>query len=133
MKKVLFLMIACTALFTACKKDKEKTTAEKVLGRWKVTNTVENEFYNNTAHITTQAGIASDYVDFREDGKVYSKDGNDPEYVSAYTITGDDKITFDGETYDIKTLTDNQFVLYNKYVYPNTPSNYDEITYNLYK
>ena len=71
MKKVLFTMMACTALLTACKKDKEKTTAEKVLGKWSVTNSVDNDFYNNTAHITTYPGAAGDYVDFRADNKVY--------------------------------------------------------------
>ena len=125
-------MITCAALFTACKKDKEKTTSEKVLGKWSVTNTVDNSFYNNTAHVTTRAGLAADYADFRSDGKLYSKDGIYLDTV-AYSITVDNKIILDGETFDIRTLTDNQFVLYNKYVYPNTPSNYDETTLTLYK
>ncbi len=132
MKKVLFLMITCAALFTACKKDKEKTTSEKVLGKWNVTNTVNNSFYNNTAHVTTQNGIAGDYADFRADGNVYSKDGTYLD-TAAYSITVDNKLVYDGETFDIRTLTDNQFVLYSKYVYPNTPANYEETTLNLYR
>lgn len=125
-------MVTCAALFTACKKDKEKTTAEKVLGKWTSINSVENDFYNNTPHVTTYPAAAGDYADFRNDGKVYSKDGVDLD-TSSYSITTDNKIIIESETLEIKTLTDNQFVLYNKDIDPITPTEYYEVTLNLSK
>ena len=132
MKKVLFTMVTCAALFTACKKDKEKTTAEKVQATWNLNSYAYNDFYNNTAHPVNIAGVAGDYVEFRADGKAYSKIGGSKDTV-AYSIVGDNKITFDGESFDIRTLTDNQFVMYSKVVTSTTPPEYDETTITLSK
>lgn len=125
-------MVTCAALFTACKKDKEKTTAEKIQTTWNVNSYVFNDFYSNTAHPFSITGVAGDYVEFRADGKAYSKFGGSKDTV-AYSISGDNKIVFDSETYDIKTLTDNQFVMYSKLVTSTTPSEYEETTLTLSK
>ena len=132
MKTVLLSMITCAALFTACKKDKEKTTTEKVQATWNVNSYAYNDFYNNTAHPFNITGVAGDYVEFRADGKAYSKFGGNKDTV-AYSISGDNKIVFDSETFDIKTLTDNQFVMYSKLVSPTAPSEYEETTLTLSK
>lgn len=133
MKKLLLLFVTCMALFASCKKkDVEKTTAEKVLGKWGVTSTVTNDFYNGTSHISTQNGIATDYVEFRTDGKAYLLDGTYRDTIN-YSINADNKIIFDGDIYDIRVLTDNQFVGYNKYIDPIYPTEYFETTFTLYK
>lgn len=99
-------MVTCATLFTACKKDKQKTTAEKVLGKWSVTNSVENNNYNNTPHISTYRGTPTDYADFRAGNKIYLKDGVDV-YTLSYSVSSDNKLTIDGEVAEIKTITDN--------------------------
>jgi hypothetical protein len=131
MKKVLFLMITSAALFTACKKDKEKTTAEKVQAKWTLNVIAANDFYNNTAHPFNFNGLAGDYIDFRTDNKAYERIGGSLDTVG-YSISSDSKIVYDGDTYDIKTLTENQFIIYNKTT-STTSNNYDETTYTLSK
>jgi hypothetical protein len=133
MKKLLFVAIASLALFSACKKkDVEKTTAEKVVGVWKISSIVENDFYAGTNHFSTYNGVSGDYYDFRTDGKVYIKEGtyND---VLPYSIISDVKLKFDGLDYDIKTLNDNQFVMYVKDVDPVVTANIYEATYTFTK
>lgn len=104
-------------LINACnKKDSvpEKTTAEKIAAKWSLAGEIYRD--STAAGITTntRAGLAGEYVDFRTDGKYYS-------FVSTtydtgmYKILSDSKIVFDGDTADIKVLTDNDFTFYNKY------------------
>jgi hypothetical protein len=129
MKKVLLLLIASVALSTACKKkDVEKTPAEKVAGLWNFNSLVFNEYYSNANHITTTNGISGDYVDFRADGKVYSRMAGQKDTV-AYSVVSAATLKVDGLDYEIKALTDNQLVIYNKTVVSSTI--YDEGTLNL--
>jgi hypothetical protein len=135
MKKLIFLSaFACLAI-ASCKKDDpapQKTTAEKVLGSWKIQNVVFNDYYSNADHITTTNGSASDFVEFRNDGKSYSLFQGFRD-TSTYSVPNDNSIILDGETFSIKTLTDNQFTLYNKEVISTTPNEYEETTINLAK
>lgn len=84
MKKVLFLMITSAALFTSCKKDKveetpavtvvpTKTVAQKITAKWGVTTIAKNDYHSNTSHTTSYNGVASDYLYFRSDGKIYAQ------------------------------------------------------------
>jgi hypothetical protein len=133
MKKLLFVAIASMALFSACKKkDVEKTTAEKVVGVWKVSNFSFNDFNNNLNHFTSYTGISSDYWDFRTDGKIYLQELGVKDTV-LYSITSDTKMVYDGDDCDIRTLTDNQLVIYNKYTETTSPLRYYESTFNLAK
>jgi hypothetical protein len=133
MKKLLFLAIASMALFSACKKkDVEKTTAEKITGSWKFINVTYNFFYGATSHLTSYDGITGDYFDFRADGKVYLQVRGNKD-TAAYSILSDNKIKFDGDDFDIKVLTENQFIIYNKDIDPRTPTDYQESTYTLAK
>jgi hypothetical protein len=134
MKKLLFALFAITTLFTACKKkDVEKTTAEKLIAKWKVSSYVENDYFNNTNHSATTQGGTTDYVDFRTDGKVYSKEGSSSEDVADYSVVNDNTVKIDGDDYTIKTLTDTQLVLYYKDQTSTQPLEYYELTFNLYK
>jgi hypothetical protein len=133
MKKLLLVAIAFVALFASCKKkDVEKTTQEKVLGRWKVTNQVTKSVYNGITSNDVQNGAAADYFDFRNDGKVYSFVDGELDTAS-FKIISDIKIQFGTENFDILTLNNSQFSVYNKYVYPNNAANYYESTINLAK
>lgn len=134
MKKLLLAVFGLMLILSACKKkDVEKTTAEKLVAKWKVTSFISNDYYNNANHITTLQGTASDYVDFRTDGKLYTKQGNSAEEVVAYSVVNDNALRIDNEDWTIKALSDNQFVLYQKSVTSTTPLVYDEVTLNLYK
>ena len=145
MKKLLLFGFATVLVFTACKKKTEevvpvvpvKTTTEKIQAVWKVTSLVYNDFYSNANHPFTQTGIATDYVDFRTNGKVYVQFGNPSSAssrdTSSYTIVNDNTIKIDTDNFEIKTLTANQLVLYNKTINSTTPLEYDESTFNLNK
>lgn len=101
------------ALFSACKKkDVEKTTAEKILGKWNLVTEIGNDYYNNTNHIINYSGTANDAIDFRADGKAYEG----PNFItsSPYSIVGDNKLLVAGFSFDIKTLTDAQLILFTK-------------------
>jgi hypothetical protein len=50
-----------------------------------------------------------------------------------YSVTADNKITLDGDAFEIRVLTDNQFVAYNKYIDPSFPTEYDETAFTLFK
>ncbi len=133
MNKLLIVGFVFLASFSACKKkDVEKTTAEKVVGVWKVSNFSYNDFYSNANHFTSYTGIASDYWDFRTDGKIYLQESGVKDTVS-YSIVSDTKMIYDGDDCDIRTLTDNQFVIYNKYTVTTSPIQYYESTFNLAK
>jgi C-terminal lipocalin-like domain len=114
MKKLLFVAIASMALFSACKKkDVEKTTAEKLIGRWALVSDTYNDYYGGSAHIINYTGTASDYVEFKADGTVtasYQGSSN----TTSYSLQGDTKVVIAGETNEIRTLTDNGLVLYSK-------------------
>jgi outer membrane lipoprotein-sorting protein len=133
MKKILLLLIMIVSLFSACKKkDVEKTTTEKVLGIWKINNIVYKEIYNGTTNNSSYNGIVTDVMDFRADGKIYWNFSGVKD-TSVYSILSDSKLQFDGDQFDIRTLTDNQMSLYNKDISTSNPANTFESTYNLSK
>jgi hypothetical protein len=142
MKKIVLSLCAVVLVIVACKKDKEeavppvvaKTTAEKVLGKWGLTSIVTNSFYSNSSHINTTNGTASDYLDFKSNGKVvinFSIAGA-PDTLS-YSVINDSTINMDGDINKIKEITDTKFVIYNKDVTSTLPLQYDEFTINLKK
>ena len=118
MKKILsvFALLAFFSIsFTACKKEKTKTTAEKIVGTWQVSNVVYNEHTNGADHIISSNDFtATDTYEFRTDGTVHINLQGDSGS-STYTITGENKLMItDDETYDIKTLDDHTLVIYYK-------------------
>ena len=77
-------MITSAALFTSCKKEKveetpavtvvpTKTVAQKFTAKWGATTIAENDYQSNTSHTTSYNGVASDYLDFRNYGKIYAQ------------------------------------------------------------
>jgi hypothetical protein len=100
MKKVLFVLLACTTLLTACKKNKNKTTAEKVVGKWSLVSIRDNSFYSNTPHVTTLTGTAFDYIEFLDGGIGTVNIGGSADLVT-YSVVGDTKLVLDGETFVI--------------------------------
>ncbi|MEO7308018.1 MAG: hypothetical protein ABIR78_07815 [Ferruginibacter sp.] len=126
------VFIAAILPWVSCKKaDKTpRSTQNRIAGKWKFELSVIDNFYSGTSHITTYTGNASDYVDFRNDSKVYSfVDGNYD--TSAYGIISDTKMWIGASSavFDIQTLTDTDFKIYMKEIYG--PGDYHESTINL--
>lgn len=142
MKKIVIALLSSFVLLVSCKKNKVeevvvvpvKTTAQKVLGRWGITSVVLNEFYNNLPHINTFNGTSTDYIEFKNNGKVllnFAALG--PLDSTTYNVVNDSTLNIDGEPNKIKELTDTKFVLYTKDVISTNPLEYDEQTINLKK
>jgi hypothetical protein len=133
MKKIihsLFIITLIAFLFSACKKkDVKITTAEKVQGTWQLQSDIYHEFVGGVDHSDTTAGI-NGTIEFRNDGKVYSNNQGEKD-TTVYTLSGDTHIIIDkDQTYDIKELTSNSFVLYTKEV---QGADYTEETISLKK
>jgi hypothetical protein len=110
MKKLMVpaAMIAAVVMAASCDKNNDKpanNTLSKIQANWKV----------GSLHFTagdedsTYTGIATDYVDFRTDGKVYSNIANEKD-TSLYSLVNDTKLVVDGDTAVIKQLSSSQFV-----------------------
>jgi hypothetical protein len=114
MKKQLFylLLIALgTFFFVSCNKKKlTLTTADKIIGTWQVQSDIYHQkvgSYDYTDTVST-----SGTIEFRNDNRVYS-DIQGQKDTAVYTIDSDTQLTIVGvDTYQIKTLTDHQLVLY---------------------
>jgi hypothetical protein len=126
-RKITFIALLAVVTLASCKKQKEKTTQEKISGKWNIVSIVDNDYYSGSSHVTTYTGTASDYLDFKNDGTVFVSFTGITNN-SNYGLIGDTKIWIENDNYDIKTLTDNQFVLYSKDSYG---SDYYESTMTL--
>jgi hypothetical protein len=114
MKKLLFVAIAFVALFSSCSKsDIDKPNSEKLIGKWKFTTSVTNDYYNGAPHLYTRTGDPNDYVEFKADNKVTISFMGFVE-TNTYVLQDDTKITVNGQTDEIKTLTNNLLILYRK-------------------
>ncbi|MBO9672003.1 MAG: hypothetical protein J7577_01055 [Sphingobacteriaceae bacterium] len=135
MKKLALLTsIVLFIAINGCKKEKvedpPKTTAQKIQGKWNITSIIEKEVSTNGTFTNNHSGTSGEYVEFKTDGKVYTKrDGQSLESLT-YTVNSDTQITIDGDVHDIKTLTENSFVIYHKSTFQ---SGYNEITVTLSK
>jgi hypothetical protein len=129
MKNILsaFAILAFFSIsFTACKKEKTKTAAERIIGTWQVKNVVYNDHNNGADHISSSNDFqATDTYEFRKDGTVIANIQGQSDS-STYSITGENKLTItDDETYDIKTLDDHTLMIYFKNV---SGTDYEEVT-----
>lgn len=138
MKKVLlFLMsaITLTFIFESCKKKDKITTLQKIQAKWAIETLIYHEYDPSASpadFTDTYQGVATDYIDFRTDGKAYSFfDGLAD--TSTYVLSGDTAIIADfSGTLKIQSLTDHVLKLYSKEDDPST-SGYFEETINLKK
>ena len=133
--KIMSIILLLSMGFTACKKEstpQPKTTQEKLSGKWNFVSTISNHFYSGSSHIITTTGAAGDYVDFRNDGKLYSYIIGSYDTI-AYGIVNESKIWIDNTTYtfDLKVFTDTDLQMYHKEI-PNA-TDYDETTVTLKK
>ncbi len=138
MKRILFLIIITLSsllfIISCNKKDKTTpvvTTIEKLQHKWNFNTETDNDYFSGANHVTTLNGNPGDYLDFRTDGKAYSRFQSSDDTVT-YSLLGTNKIIIDNlDTLDIQNLTDTNLKLYFKYVYSPNPLGYFETTDNL--
>ena len=131
-KTILYAAVVTGLLFTACKKNHDKS-ATSLQNKWGVVNetdlVVESEV---TTSNDTYTGVAADYIDFRSDNKVYSlvNGGMD---TSTYHLLSNNKVAIGenplADTLDILSLTTSSVQLHEK-IYDD-PTSYEELTVNL--
>jgi hypothetical protein len=122
MRKLVSLAFLIAILFASCKKEKDPS----LQGLWNIDNVTYKYYINNTLD-DTDVDLSGGTLEFKSDGTAVLNYMGDTD-TSSYTITGD-KVSFDGDTYDIKTLTDDNATLYIKETY--APGEYDELFVNL--
>lgn len=124
-----------TFIFESCKKKDTATTIQKIQAKWSIESVIDHEHDPSSLPIDTTVttlGVATDYIDFRSDGKVYSFfDGSAD--TSAYALSGDTSIIISTSgNLKIQSLTDHVLKLYEKEDDPSTSSYFEE-TINLKK
>jgi hypothetical protein len=116
MKKLLFVAAVFVALFASCKKTDttvERTVPEKLFGKWNLVTIVSNDYYAGAPHLYTRQGQANDYIEFKAGNKITLSFMGFVE-TQSYILQENTKIIVNGQTSEIKTLTDNALVLYDK-------------------
>ena len=106
-------------------------TNTKLQGKWVFVNFITNSHYSNMDHITTTTGSNGDFMNFSTNQQLYVRLlGFDDTFT--YSVLKNSRVLLNGvDTFDLKTLNENQLVLYRHNVY--SASSYKEETYNLIK
>jgi hypothetical protein len=132
-KHLLLQAMFALLFFTGCQKDlngTDQATEKKIHWKWQVESLVINENISGVSNTRTYAGKPEDYVDFRNDGKMYTF-FNNVQDISDYEIKDEKTIFIDGDAAKIHILTETTFVFSSK---DETGSiGYVEVVYNLKK
>ena len=115
------LLVGTATIFTSCKKDKEASTQEKLVGKWTLDAAYLNFHFLGVNQKDTLAGDGTDYIQINRDGTV-SGSGDSQVGVGTWKLV-DNKLIIkeNGEQnpeidYDIKKLTSSELQLYSKQV-----------------
>lgn len=119
MKKTVLSVLALAALVASCKKDDDKSNAEKIIGKWYEVSLFENDHYNGADHRDTTlipSGIVS--VEFQSNGTAY-ENGATYKDTATFKVDGSNLIlTYKGnsssDTVQIKALTGTDLTIYYK-------------------
>lgn len=123
MKKAILILSASVALYASCKKDDNPTPSQSgITGKWTIESTHSKGTFGGEPFDTTIAGKPGEYVDVRGDGKAYSY-VNGVYDTTSYKLLDNSKIVFfdkedptSSDTAQIKTLTKNSLVIYQKMI-----------------
>lgn len=136
MKKLTLLLtmaITSAILFSACKKDNPTTTTtaiQKIQAKWIFDKAIFHNVYPGNNSRDTMPGKPGEYFEFKNNNKVYIL--VDAQLDSSnYTLIGDSKIDFEGDTAIIQVLNDHQLQF--KFNEITSPVEYYEGTYYLKK
>ncbi|ANE51426.1 lipocalin family protein [Flavisolibacter tropicus] len=122
-KLLLVALLAVSISFlSSCKKDKSddadqvmstEEVAAKILGKWSISSVQYNNHYNGTDHKETYPGTATDYVEFKSDGLMYTSFRGVTD-ISTYKVKNDKVITIDDDPASIQEISDKVLRLYTK-------------------
>ncbi len=137
MKKAIFILSASMALYASCKKDDNPTPSQNsITGKWTIVSTHKKTSIGGVEKDETINATPGDYVDVRSDGYAYGYIDGEHD-TTGYKVLDNSKIVFfddDQQSYSdtaqIKTLTKNSLVLFQKY---SDGADYMEVTQTLKK
>lgn len=136
----LTFVILCTTIclaFFSCKKENaaaqpQKTTREKLIGKWNLISEFTNNYYNGASHYQTYPFAAGDYVEFTNAGKyIEFKSGTTETYDYGLVNESNIWLLVPGNNYELRSMTETSVQLYKKTVYSSTE--YHESTLSLKK
>ena len=120
MKKTVLSVLALSALVFSCKKDDDKSNAEKIQGKWNLIRMIDNDHYSNVDHKDTTDYPSGSYtVEFQSSGIAIEKTANFTDS-SHYTVDGSRlifKYSNNSDTVNITTLTGSDLQVSAKEVY----------------
>jgi len=127
MKKVTFLLMAAVTFLTACDKDDDRATAERIMGKWDVANYTQTVFSGGGTTTTTVSPGPGSYIDFRNDGKYYTYLFGNYDTAS-YSVLSDSYLLMDGDSAAIRGISDHNLSLGQREY---SGANYTDIQANL--
>ena len=111
----------------ACKKDKVKDPS--LAGKWTLVNTELKVYVNGTMVFSANDPGNGATVDFQSNGTVVLKESGGGTISSPYTIKNSSTVEIDGESYEIKGLTNSNVTLHRRE--DTGGGSYDDETINL--
>ena len=129
MRKNLMLSLVLIILFTGCEKSIQETPIS-LTGKWTVENQIVKEFANGIlgySNITPGDGRT---IDFQANGNMIESIPGLPDVSTPYSMKPGSKVEFNGEIYEIKTLTATNASLFIRRSNP-TGEYTQEVTINL--
>lgn len=112
LKITLGLMVGCVAM-ASCEDDTDDPKAiaqERLQHIWLVDSTTLRTVTTSSDDTVRTLGTGNDYVDFRSDGKVYSKFGTDEPDTASYELLNESQIKIDADTFTLQTLTNTRLI-----------------------
>ncbi|HYH15575.1 MAG TPA: hypothetical protein VD794_10155 [Flavisolibacter sp.] len=134
MKSTLYILLfGIVLLSNSCKKDNEEDItndlARRIHGKWQINSIMIKENLSGTERNVTHHGGASDYFDFKPNGKVYtSMQGQSDDY-DYFVNENENKINIDGDNATILELSEHTFIFSDRDL--TATIGYTEITYSL--
>lgn len=129
MKRVLLLSLLVLLILSACKKKNEEVIIS-LQGKWIAENDVYKEYGNSVLTYTYTYPYEKTTFDFQKSNNLLITDEYGIE-TYPYTIQNGTRVTFAGDTYEIRNLTAKSVVLYYREEY--APGSYMEYFLNLKK
>lgn len=118
-KKLIVGTFAVAAFFISCKKEEDNTSSASIQGKWNMSKFYFESKENGVLDSATIPSASGDYVDFRADGKSYSRYTNpftnEVELDTiAFSLLGSNKLIFTddsgSDTFNIYELTTKSLV-----------------------
>jgi hypothetical protein len=124
-KSTIVSLLALSVVVYSCKKDKDKSTQDRLIGKWSMVSAKWNEFYSGTNHYDSSSyGIGLFYAEFKTDGTMITSSAITADKdTSIYKIIDNNKLVIGNDTAFVNSISDNDFQLYYKEVYQNNEYN----------